>query len=237
MDKYQSNKIKMFGTASKFLHDHQEKIDSIPRFKDALEEFDEGLKVINEQEVYRNTASEGKTDVKHNAEEEMIIEAINVASSLRAYAAEMKLAELKSIVKISIRKFSRMKEIDLINKCTQIYNEAKKIENALADHGLIPSEIALLKTKIDEYRNSGEKRDSSIADKKGTRINIVDLINELDELIEEKLDSFVNKFVAKDKLFYDGYYAARQIKEYGVRHNKKGEENNEPANVTGQPVN
>ena len=45
------------------------------------------------------------------------------------------------------------------------------------------------------------------------------------ELLEDQLDSFVNKFIQKDKLFYDGYYAARQIKEYGVRHEKK-EENN-----------
>lgn len=232
MEKYQSNKIKMYGAAGKFLHDHQDKVDSIPRFKEALEEFDESLEVINEQEVHRNTASEGKTDVKHNAEEEMIIEAINAASSLRAYAAEKKNAELKSIVKTSVRKLARMKEIDLINKCTQIYNEAKKLENELADHGLVPSEIALLKTKIDGYRSSGGTRDSSVADRKGTRINIVDLINEQDDLLEEKLDSFVNKFIAKDKLFYDGYYSARQIKEYGVRHNKKEEEN-----AVAQPAN
>jgi hypothetical protein len=236
MEKYLASKIKMYGTSSKYLHNNQDKVDSIPRFKTALDEFDTNLALITGQEVHRNTTSEGKTEVKHDLEDEMILATVNVASTLLAYASEKKLPELKAISKISVRKFTRIKEIDLITKCTQIYNEAKKIENELADHGLLPSDIASLKSKIDEFRNAGTTRDSSVADRKGTGINIVDLIERQDELLEEQLDSFVNKFIAKDKLFYDGYYASRQIKEYGIRHIKKDDKDAGDAGSSSAPT-
>jgi hypothetical protein len=236
MEKYRSSKIKMFGATSKFLHDHQEQLNSIPQFGVVLGIFDSNLNLISDQEVYRNTTSEGKTDVKHNFEEEMVLEAVNVASTLRAYASDKKMTELKIIVKVSMRKLVRMKELDLVTKCTQIYNEAKKYENELANYGLVPSEVALLKTKIDEFKTSGVTRDSSVADRKGTGINIIDLVDEQDEILEDQLDSFVNKFMTKDKLFYDGYYAARQIKEYGVRHAKKDETGTGDTNTPSTPT-
>lgn len=232
MDNYLSNKAKMYGASSKYLHDNSTLVNSIPGFAESLAEFDENLALIETQEVNRTKTSQGKTEVKHSSEYDMIVEAINVASSLRAYASKNKLAELKMTSKISLRKLARMKEIDQVTKCSQIYDEAKKLENALAGEGLTPADVALLKTKIDEYKSAGKTRDSSVASRKGIRINIIDLFDEQDELLEEQLDSFVNKFIKTDKQFYDGYYAARLVKEYGVRHNKKpGAENegNSPA--------
>jgi len=112
----------------------------------------------------------------------------------------------------------------------------KKLENDLADYGLVPLEVASLKTKIDEFKASSKQRDSSVADKKGTGINIIDIIEEEDELLEDQLDRFVNKFIATDKLFYDSYYAVRQVKEYGVRHEKKDDKGTTgTANISSAP--
>jgi len=126
MEKYRSSKVKMFGATSKFLHDHPEQVNRYPRFGAALADFDKNLDLIGDQEVYRNTTTEGKTDVKHNFEEEMILAAFEASSSMCAYASDKKKPELKSIVKVSMRKLARTKELDLVTKCVQIYNEAKK---------------------------------------------------------------------------------------------------------------
>ena len=95
MDQIQSNHVKMYKSSSSYLHDHPDQLNSIPRFAEALGEFDANLALINSQEVHRNTTSEGKTEVKHNVEEELIYAAIDVVSSLRAYAAKQNLTELK----------------------------------------------------------------------------------------------------------------------------------------------
>ena len=219
----QSNKIAMYDAVIVYLKEHPDQLNSIAEFPLSLTQFESTVQEIKAKEVVRQGAAAGKTDVKYLAEEALIQSAVGVASSLFAYAKKRGLTELKVITDISARKLDRMKEADLITKCTQIYNETKKVETDIAGFGLGSREIETLKARIDAYSAAAGKRDSSIADRIGTGSSIVELFNKADDILEDEIDRFTEKFINRDKTFYDGYNAARNIKDLGKRHNGKEE--------------
>jgi hypothetical protein len=227
----------MFETVGVYLTEHPTQLNSIAEFPVSLTTFLNILKEIKSAEVVRKTATQGKTDVKYAAEEELIKSAVNVALSLRAFGRKKNLPELKSIADVNSRKLERMKDVDLITKCSQLYNEAKKIKPAdLEPFGLSAEEIEDLKLKNDSYEAASGTRDSSVATRVGSGKNVIDLINEDDDILEEELDKFVEKFAEKDKTYYDGYQAARVIKNLGVRHNGKDDEEENPPQSPDTPT-
>lgn len=218
----QSNKILMYDAVNTYLMDYPVLLNSIPEFFLSFKDFGERVKAVKAMEVVRQGATDGKTDAKYAAEDALINAAINIASSLTTYACKKNLPELKSIANVSTRKLDRMKEVDLIAKCTQIYNEVKKIPAAdLTSFGLTQEETEDLKSRTEAYSTTSGKRDSSLAERVGTGVSIIDMLNEIDDILDNELDKFVNKFIEKEKTFYEGYYAARNIKDLGKHHNSK----------------
>jgi hypothetical protein len=227
----------MYDTVGIYLTERPAQLNLIAEFPNSLADFIAKVKEIKSLEVARQSATSGKTDSKYLAEDALIKSTANVASSLAAYARKKNLPELKSIVDVSARKLDRMKEVDLIAKCTQIYNEAKKIAiTELTGYGLTAEEIEDVKTKADVFTEASGKRNSSVAERSGTGLNIIDLFNEADDILEEELDKFANKFIDSDKAYYDGYYAARNIKDLGKRHNDKDDEQPNDTNTPNTPT-
>ena len=78
-----------------------------------------------------------------------------------------------------------------------------------------------MKSRTEAYSSDSGKKDSSLAERVGTGASIIDMFNEIDDILENELDKFVNKFNKKGKTFYEGYYAAGNIKDLGKHYNSK----------------
>ncbi len=214
----QSNKLTMYDAVLSFLKDQMSIVNTIEQFVISLTGFETAVRNINEKEIERQTVSAGKTTVKYSAEEEVIELTVDVAAGLFTYARKNGKTELKELSDISARKLDRLKDVDLLSKCKQICDAAKIVEAELTPYGVTSAMVTELKAKIDGFGISVGDRDASVAKRKGAGITLVELFNEADDILEEELDRFVDKFKNKDSSFYAGYYAARNIKNLGIRH-------------------
>ena len=214
----QSNKLTMFEAVINYLEERTGIVNSIAEFAVSFTEFKTAAKSISEKEVERQTASAGKTNAKYSAEEELIDSTVDVGAGLFTYSRKNKIAESKELSDISERKLGRLKDVDLLNKCTQVYNAAKNVESELAPFGVTAELVEGLRSKIAAFELSIGDRNASAAKRKGAGKTVVEMFNEADDILEEELDRFVDKFKTRDTDFYEGYYAARNIKNLGVRH-------------------
>ena len=88
-----------------------------------------------------------------------------------------------------------------MSKCKQICDAAKIVEAELTPYGVTSAMVTELKAKIDGFGISVGDRDASVAKRKGAGITLVELFNEADDILEEELDRFVDKFKNKDNSF------------------------------------
>jgi hypothetical protein len=224
-----SNKVRMYKAVGVYLEKYPSQVNSIPEFFVTLGNFKTKVERITTLDVVKEGITSGKTEAKYLAEQQLIKSAVNTASSLFTYARKNNLTELISIAGISARKLDRMKEVDLIIKCKQLYTEAKKISaTVLKNFGLSSEEIEDLNAKADAFEKAIGERGSAGAEKAGTDINISDLFKEVDDRLDNDLDVYARKFIDKDKAFYDGYTAAREIKDLGVHHKNNEDDKTNP---------
>jgi hypothetical protein len=215
----QSNRLTMYNTVLKYLKDRMSIVNTIAQFVISLTDFGTTVGKISQKEVERQTVSTGKTTAKYSAEEELIDLTIDVAAGLFTYSRKNNKPEMKELSDTSVRKLDRLKDVDLLTKCTQIYDAAKIVENELIPYGVNPELVAELKEKIDGFDISLGNRNASFAKRIGAGSTLVEMFNEADDILEEELDHFVDKFKKKNNSFYVEYWAARNIRNLGVRHN------------------
>jgi hypothetical protein len=232
----QSNKLSMYDTVLKFLKGQIAKVNTVVQFVLSLTTFETAVQNIKDKEKERQTASTGKTDAKHIAEEDLISLTANIAAGLFAYARKTNKPELKALTDITESKLGKLKDTDLASKCMQIYDAAKTAENEIDDYGVTTAMITELKTQVEAYQNIVGDRDASAAKRTGAGLTLVEMFNKADDILVEELDKFVDKFKAKDIEFYEGYYAARSIKDLGGSHGKSnGKDQKTPDTPTTNP--
>jgi hypothetical protein len=109
----------------------------------------------------------------------------------------------------------------LIAKGNQIHASAGTLITELADYGLTPDDLTLLKEAIDNYRDTTTYRDASVAQRKGASVSLKDLFNNADDILELEVDRFAAQLKISYPDFYNGYSGARIIKDIGIRHEEK----------------
>lgn len=199
----QSNKLNMYSAVSGFLHTFNTIVNSIVKFAETLAKFDVKVTAILASESVKQTAKDGKTEVKTNAEEELIDTIMDVTASVYNYATETANAELKALANVNYSGLEKMKDVDLGNKAQQVYDAVQPISAGLSDYGLGETDLATLLEKKEAFTASINARGASEGIKSGAGDSVVNLIKEADGLLEQ-MDNYVNKFITKNPEFYTG---------------------------------
>jgi hypothetical protein len=84
--------------------------------------------------------------------------------------------------------------------------------------GITAEKIVDLRTKDEAYSSAIGAKESSIADRKGARESMNELFAKADELIHAELDLYMEMVRPVDPELYHKYFAARIVKDMGVRH-------------------
>ena len=214
----QSHKKVMYNAVIEFLKSNMAIVNTIVQFVQSLLGFENAVKEINDKEEERQTVASGKTEVKHSAQKILIVKTVEVAAGLFTYAKKNNLIEIKKLSDLKDYTLGKLKNIDLISKCDQIYKAAKSVETLLADYDVTPALLTDLKEKIDAYENSMGVKESSMGKRKGAGKTLPQLFKSADEILKDELDRFAEKLKDKNPSFYAEYHSVRNIKNVGIRH-------------------
>jgi hypothetical protein len=114
-----------------------------------------------------------------------------------------------------------MRDTELGSYGSEIADVAAGNSQGISPVGITAEKIADLKAKAEAYTTSIGARESSIAGRKGARGALNEFFSNIDEQISEEIDNYMELIRPAEPEFYNKYYAAKTIKETGVRHRQE----------------
>jgi hypothetical protein len=211
----------MYEGVSTLFRTNSETVNSIQVLKDSVSEFESTMDTIRSKSAEVNNASTGKTAAKIKAEDELTSILLPVAAGLFVYAKKQNDTELKEKAKVTESGLFLMRDTELAGKGEEIANLAAKYTADLPIAGITEKMISDLKSKSDAYRVALGSRESSVAERIGARTSMQDLFVKADDILEEEIDPAMELVRGSNTQFYNEYFAARVIKDLGIRHRQQ----------------
>lgn len=218
MTKRQENKLTMYEGLLTLLQANSAKGASITGYNDAVTQFSSLLAELMEKSVEVESVSVGKTAAKSDAGDALIGALLPVCSALYVYGRKQNSEEIRGRVSATEARLHTMRDTELASYGNSIVELATANAAGIGPMGITADKIADLKTKADAYTTAIGAKESSVADRKGARGTLDDLFNQIDELLNEEFDRYMELLRSSDTEFYNKYFAARVIKDMGVRH-------------------
>ncbi len=168
----------------------------------------------------KREATAGKTEKKQQAEDAMILALVKVASGLYSFARRTKKSEVAAIADVTESQLRKIRDTEVVSMATSIHTSALANVAALADYGVTPAVLTDLQTKTAAFSTALGDRESSVAERVGAGAALGDLFDRMDDLLKDELDRLIETVRESERDFYNEYFAARVIKDIGIRHTK-----------------
>ncbi len=163
--------------------------------------------------------STGATDNKTNAEMQVVLLAVNLAKRGSVYAMEVGNLELHDQLRVTKSTMLRRPDTLTLAKLRDIHSRLGGVIAELADYGVLPADLADLKSKTDVFDGLIARPRILIVERKTANQDIIPgLLSGLWEVLY-KMDSLINLFEGTD--LKREYKDARIIVDLGRR--KEGE--------------
>ena len=211
MNKMQSNKYNMFVGVSGFLKKNRKAFKGVAAFEDTNAKYFELLGELMEVEARIEKGSKPTTLSKNKARIALAKKAGLISSSVSFYAYDTGNIELKNDVSYSYRRLIKAREIDFIAIMGVIYSACEKYQAQLEKYRLSEEMITEFKNeilafnKLDEH--AGALRAGLFADYQRSR----DLFEEIDDLLDGKVDKMLIAMQSDHPKLFISYRAARTI--------------------------
>jgi hypothetical protein len=206
----------MYTSVISTLNSNSDTVASLPALSNAFENFKSVVTEVETKNKEYLEATAGKTAAKDKEEDEVIEKTVTLASVVNAYANINNNEELKTLTKISYSYLKEMRDSDMLQKLKSFYETIQKYAADLADFGVTEDDITVLNTKIEEYIDSLENKESSLSERAAARKALSDLFSKATSILRDQMDKIVEIFYERDKDFYNSYQSARVIKDLGV---------------------
>lgn len=216
MNKNQENKLTMYEAVSTLLKDNAAIVSSVVAMQSAATTLASSIQRIKDKGQEKTTVTAGKTQTKREAEDALVLAALEIAAALFAYARRTKNNELKEIADVTETKLRRMRDTELGAKAKTIHQRANAEVANLGDYSVTAEKLAELQTLITDYIVATGQRESSVAERSGATQALAALFDETDELLYDDLDRLMETVRSTETDFYNEYFAARVIKDIGL---------------------
>jgi len=216
MDDNQENNFSMKLGLESVLSKYQADWIGIPRFKDAVTDFRSYLSQIDNQKKVQEKHTKGAADVKSANRMVMCEDAIVVAKIVKAYAKYNNDPVLKDLVDYSYTELFNVRDTDSKTKCNDIYDAALPIEaDLVTNYGLSTMALPNLNSGISAYANVIMTPIVAKGVRKTAGKNLKQLIKVSDEILKDSIDNMMMPFKKAKPDFYNEYFSARIIINYG----------------------
>jgi hypothetical protein len=198
------------------------------------------LAITNKVGEIKSTGAEQQMQIKGLAEKRLqyrriLVDKIDIfASSIKSYASTIGDKELLGKVDYTYSDIWRLRDLYIENRVDNLINIATPILHGLADFSITEESIDDLKAEKDHFSKVKLMPKQAIKDKKEATQLLKQLMKELREIIDVRLDSDMKKYKLRHPKFYNGYLIQREINDTPTHHiSLKG---NVTDGETGEPL-
>lgn len=217
MNKTWENKLSMYHGVQAVLANNSGTYADIAALGTAATSFGAAVDAIGGKSVEFDKAIKGKSQAKLQAEDDLVEVLMPVGSALWALGSVTRDQEMMARAKLNDSMLRRMRDTDLLARAKAIHQEAVPHLEALAAYSVTQERLDDLDAKIKGFESALGNRESSVAERSGAKAALADLFNEADTLLDQ-IDAMMELVRTKASQFYNEYFAARVIKDVGIRH-------------------
>lgn len=228
MKNVQENKLSMYYAVQKVCSTGSPIWTGLPGFVTAFNGFELNIGKIKDAIEVQETKIKGVAEKKEQLEDKMIDKALEVAHAVFAYATDQEDLTLRGKMNFTRSEFKRTRDSIIIEKCRLIHDEANAVISSLASYGIISATLTDLTTRINNFVGYVAAPRTSITQRKGATMELVELFNECDLILKSKLDKLMEQFKTTQPKFYKHYFNARIIIDLGTRFEKEEETDDGP---------
>lgn len=217
MNKTWENRLSMYHGVDTVLTENAPLYAELAALVAASKSFSDLLAKLGAKSIEVDEATKGKTRTKAQAEDDLVDVLMPVGSALWAYATASRDTEMAARTRINDSMLRRVRDTELLGKAKGVHAEAAAKLAGLADYGITQPTLDDLSAKIEAYSAALGNRESSVAERIGAREALAGLFAEADSVLEQ-IDAIMELMRANSVQFYNEYFAARVIKDVGIRH-------------------
>lgn len=163
---------------------------------------------IRDKELSSDTLE--KTVKTYNAKDELILSLVSITAALYNFARERNDITLKEKTRISQSFFVRLRDVELINRASGIYQIASLNFNALQKYKVTKELMQDLKAKLDRFSSALDTKVNSFITGDAA-VALSNSFNEAESIINNQLDKLVEQFDSVFPEFYDDYLMIRSM--------------------------
>lgn len=219
-------KIGMYESVISYLFENRDIISTIRGFTSSINKLRKVIDEIKRKEKELSSDILEKTIISSKAKEDMIVSVIPLAQAIFNYAKQTGNIQLKEKSRLSHSMFERMRDSQLLDKCTMIHMLGAKYISSLAPYAISEDTINNVGTKIEEYRHSlGQKISSFISSDTVVSMNL--LFEESDFILMKQMDNYMEILSDEYVEFYDDYLIVRSLEYQDLKNELQEEEEDE----------
>ncbi|MCU4156632.1 hypothetical protein J1N10_11650 [Carboxylicivirga sp. A043] len=186
-------------------------MNTIPAFETIINEFYAALTEIDGVYQIQQGNTTGSTQLKQQAEKEMIDATVKLAAAMYVYAQIEGKPDLLVACKVSPSLLGAMSAEKLKITCTNVYTQGAQLGDALVDYGQSVEDVSQLKNEIDEFATVIAAPRNAIVTRAQARQELDVLMKEANDLLRNKADKLIELLKASKPKVYNIYKAARVI--------------------------
>ncbi len=223
MDKRNENNQTMWESVDSVLNDNETTVNSIAELKNFVDDFRAKKKTAALKFKEADDTPKGKVAEKDANALLLIKSADNACSAIAAYAHKTGNLELAAKAAISTTEWHLMRDTELPTNAEAIIALADANATALIPHGLTAEKLALFKTRYQAYADALKSRLGSSSESGTARETGETFTAQVNIILRKEIDKYVNQLEDDYPEFSSAYFAARAVKNLGVRHKKPNE--------------
>ena len=210
MNDRQENRYSMMNGVEGLLNENKSLWESNTVLTTSVSNFSSHLQEVRDLEAIQiNSIKLG--DLKQKEEDEMINDAVLLASTLFAYASIIGNDELKGQAKHSPSSLKRNRDTILLEKCRQIHVLVSQYLDDLAPYGVTQAMLDNFEKETDDYE-SIISRPSQNAKTRGMASRLIDdKLDAANQLLLDQIDNLMEMYKLSSEVFYNQYKAVRVI--------------------------
>ena len=207
----QAARYKSYVLSLAFLKENQDITKEADAFASV---FDAAWLLVNEIsniDTRKTVRLKGVAETKEQLQDELVEQAVAIASVISGYAAQKSDPGLKEAMNFTRSELFYGSDQQLGTKCRIILEKARELTAQILRFGITPEKIETFAGYIDNYTASINEPRSATAYRKQAGMQMRQLFDQLRRLFTEQLDPMMMLFKATQREFYDQYLIRRMI--------------------------
>lgn len=215
MRKTESNKLNMYDGVVSYMESNADAYSNLPVITESFNEFKNIVEQIKGKDMDFKNQTKGVTAEKLNAEEALIYYVLKIANALYVLGIKTKNSTLQINAKVTKSSLVQARDNILANKASQILSMAAEHEDDLVNYGVTADMITAAQNQLNSFNEALGKQINEHASAVAAREELTQLFEKADSILKEELDPMIEMFTDTNPNFYNGYFAARVIRNLG----------------------